>query len=132
MGAASIGAAAVQAARLWQMRTGRMQQVTVDVDSAAIAMRASRYIRREVAPGDTANIATGRTSVGGLTTFFRTKDQRWIYFQRLFEHHRIATASVLGVPDENEPMINAVAGQKIVQRHLHQNHRFFASNIRFF
>ena len=64
LGAATIGASAVQAARLWQMRTGRMQSVSVDVDAAAIAMRASRYIRRELAPGETAPIATGRTSVG--------------------------------------------------------------------
>src|SRR3954452_7876465 len=82
LGAATIGASAVQAARLWQMRTGRMQKVTADVDSAAIAMRASRYIRQEVEPGKTTNIPTGRTSVGGLQAFFRTKDNRWIYFQR--------------------------------------------------
>lgn len=109
LGAATIGASAVQAARLWQIRTGRMQSVRVDVDAAAIAMRASRYIKLEVAPGETARIATGRTSVGGLQTFFRTKDERWIYLQRLFEHHRIATASVLHCPDENEPLANAIA-----------------------
>jgi crotonobetainyl-CoA:carnitine CoA-transferase CaiB-like acyl-CoA transferase len=110
LGAATIGASAVQAARLWQMRTGRMQDVRVDVDAAAIAMRASRYIRREVAPGETAAIETGRTSVGGLQGYFRTKDERWIYFQRLFEHHRLATASVLHCEDENEALAKAVAG----------------------
>src|SRR5215216_8011944 len=43
-GAAVIGAAAVQAARLWQFRTGRAQHVRVDVDAAAVAMRSSRYL----------------------------------------------------------------------------------------
>jgi hypothetical protein len=38
-GAATIGAAGLAAARLWELRGGRRQTVRVDVDAAAAAMR---------------------------------------------------------------------------------------------
>src|ERR1051326_1337613 len=50
-GAAIIGASAVQAARLWQLRGGRSQSVRVDVDAAAAAMRSTRYLKVEPIPG---------------------------------------------------------------------------------
>jgi hypothetical protein len=46
-GAVAIAASGVAAARLWRLRTGRSQQVRVDVDAAAAAMRGDRYLRRE-------------------------------------------------------------------------------------
>jgi crotonobetainyl-CoA:carnitine CoA-transferase CaiB-like acyl-CoA transferase len=111
LGAAVIGAAALQAARLWQLRTGRMQSVRVEVDAAALAMRASRYIRREVSPGVTEPFEVDRrASVGGARTMFPTRDGRWFYFQRLFEHHRLRTAGVLKCSEDDEETSRAVAG----------------------
>ena len=46
-GAATIAAAALQAARLWQERGGREQPIRVDVDAAAAAMRSARYLKVE-------------------------------------------------------------------------------------
>src|SRR4051812_21178717 len=65
-GAATIAATAVQAARLWQMRSGRMQQVRVDVDHAAAAMRSTRYHKLELVPGkpDTGVVWNKRGNVG--------------------------------------------------------------------
>src|SRR6266540_7477489 len=47
-GAAAIAACGVAASRLWQLRTGRLQHVSVDVDAAAAAMRGDRYLQREI------------------------------------------------------------------------------------
>src|SRR6185437_6841672 len=44
LGAAVIAASAVQAARLLEQRAGLVQTVHVDVDAAAVALRASRYL----------------------------------------------------------------------------------------
>ena len=44
-GAATIGAAGLAAARLWEARGGRAQTVRVEVDAAAAAMRSGRYLR---------------------------------------------------------------------------------------
>src|SRR5581483_7977697 len=91
---------------LWQAKTGRMQRVHVDVDAAAIGMRSSRYIRID----DPENRAAPRRAAGGGLGIYRTKDDRWFYFQRLFEHHRRAQLSVLQCEDTEEGITAAVAG----------------------
>ncbi|MBO0885852.1 MAG: hypothetical protein J2O38_00535 [Acidimicrobiales bacterium] len=50
VGAAAIGASALMAARLWELRAGHPQHVLVAVDAAAAAMRSSRYLRRDPSP----------------------------------------------------------------------------------
>ena len=44
-GAAVIAAAGVAAAELWKLKTGRQQQVRVEKNAAAAAMRGSRYLK---------------------------------------------------------------------------------------
>jgi crotonobetainyl-CoA:carnitine CoA-transferase CaiB-like acyl-CoA transferase len=108
LGAAAIGAAAVEAARLWQDKTGRSQRIHIDVDAAAIAMRSSRYIR--VAPPPPGSEAGRPNRAGGGLGIYRTKDERWIYFQVLFQHHRDRLARTLGLPSyEPDRLPEAVA-----------------------
>jgi crotonobetainyl-CoA:carnitine CoA-transferase CaiB-like acyl-CoA transferase len=90
VGAAVLAACALQIARIWRDRTGQSQEVAVEVDAAAAAMRSARYLRLDPPP------ATPRR-LGGLSTY-RTADGRFIYFQRLFPHHNERLAAVLGVP----------------------------------
>src|SRR6266705_3418907 len=47
---ATIAAAALAAAELWRLRTGRRQRVGVDMRSAAIEFRSERYLRIDGAP----------------------------------------------------------------------------------
>jgi crotonobetainyl-CoA:carnitine CoA-transferase CaiB-like acyl-CoA transferase len=101
-GAACIAAAALEAARLCTDRTGRSQDIRVEVDAAAAAMRSSRYIRAADAPG--------RRTAGGGLGLYRTSDERWMYFQRLFPHHRERIFGVLGC-DEDEEAITAAVRQ---------------------
>jgi crotonobetainyl-CoA:carnitine CoA-transferase CaiB-like acyl-CoA transferase len=100
-GAAVIAACALQAGRIWQDRTGQSQQVAVQVDAAAAAMRSGRYLRPDPPP------ALPRR-LGGLSTY-RTGDGRFIYFQRLFPHHNERLSKVLGVPLEEPALSEAVA-----------------------
>jgi crotonobetainyl-CoA:carnitine CoA-transferase CaiB-like acyl-CoA transferase len=87
-GAAAIAACAVQAARLYEQRTGLAQTVRVPVDAAAIAMRSSRYIREDP-PVEKPEPAM--RTVG----FYPTRDGRWIFTQRLFPHHFARQLDVL-------------------------------------
>jgi hypothetical protein len=47
---ATIAAAALAAAELWRLRTGRQQRIGVDMRSAAIEFRSERYLRIDGAP----------------------------------------------------------------------------------
>jgi crotonobetainyl-CoA:carnitine CoA-transferase CaiB-like acyl-CoA transferase len=44
-GAAALGALGIAASRLWQLRTGRGQRVSVGLRAAAASLRSSRYLR---------------------------------------------------------------------------------------
>jgi crotonobetainyl-CoA:carnitine CoA-transferase CaiB-like acyl-CoA transferase len=102
-GAAAIGASALMAARIWELRGGHAQHVRVAVDAAAAAMRSSRYLQRVPAP-ERAQLAEGR----GLG-FYLTRDGRWIYFQRLFAHHQARLVDVLKCRYEEDAITEAVA-----------------------
>jgi crotonobetainyl-CoA:carnitine CoA-transferase CaiB-like acyl-CoA transferase len=113
-GAATIGAAALVAARLWTLRGGDRQSVRVDVDAAAAAMRSSRYVRVESGDGpadEAASLADFRPRAArGGTGVFRTRDGRWIYLHRAFPHHRARICSVLECADEEADLASAVKG----------------------
>jgi crotonobetainyl-CoA:carnitine CoA-transferase CaiB-like acyl-CoA transferase len=102
-GAATIAASALLAARLWASRTGRTQGVSIEVDAAAAAMRSSRYLRVEGVEGR-------RPGSGGGLGVYRTRDERWIYFQRLFPHHRERLLSVLRCNEDEAEIEQAVGG----------------------
>jgi crotonobetainyl-CoA:carnitine CoA-transferase CaiB-like acyl-CoA transferase len=102
LGAASIGAAAVQLARLHRTRTGERQQIDVSVDAAAIAMRSSRALA--VDPP----LPTPPTRPVGT---YRTRDGRWLFTQRLFPHHFDRQLQVLGCTAGEEAIAAAVGGR---------------------
>lgn len=99
-GAACIAASALEAARVLEDRSTRAQQVQVQVDAAAAAMRSSRYVRLVDAPR--------RQAGGGGLGIYRTADERWMYFQRLFAHHRQRIFSVLECTDDDAAIAAAV------------------------
>ena len=108
MGAAVIGAAAVEAARIWEMRGGQRQRIRIDVDAAAVAMRSSRYLKIEPIEGQPEpKVNWNKRGKVGLGVF-RTRDDRLIYFQREFEYHRARMDAVLHCEDERESMAAAV------------------------
>jgi type IV secretory pathway TrbL component len=44
-GSAAIAAAGLAAASIWEMRTGRRQEVEVDIRAAVASLRSSRYMK---------------------------------------------------------------------------------------
>jgi crotonobetainyl-CoA:carnitine CoA-transferase CaiB-like acyl-CoA transferase len=103
-GAAVIGAGAAMAAELWRLRTGRLQQVRVDVDAAAAAMRSNEYLRH-----DQPVSGPQPRAIRGLNQdIYRTRDDRWVYLHRGFPHHRARIAALLDGADDTERLAEAV------------------------
>lgn len=102
-GAATVAASGVAAARLWEMRGGRRQQVGVDLRHATASLRSGTYMKL----GD-GHLSHGRNSIMG---FYPTKDGRWSYLHCNFPNHRAVALRVLGVKEEDRAAVTrAVAG----------------------
>jgi crotonobetainyl-CoA:carnitine CoA-transferase CaiB-like acyl-CoA transferase len=100
--AATIAAAALAAAELWRLRTGRRQQVTVDMRAAAAAFRSERYLRIN---GSSAPEIWGR-----IAGFYETGDGRWIQLHTNFPHHRDGVLKLLGAADDRQAVQAAIKG----------------------
>ncbi|HEY4169347.1 MAG TPA: CoA transferase [Reyranella sp.] len=102
-GAATIAAAGLAAAQLWEQRSGRKQKVAVDVRQATASMRSGTYMKL----GDGA-LSHARNSIMGT---YPTKDGRWSYLHCNFPNHRAVALKVLGVSEEDRAAVaKAVAG----------------------
>jgi hypothetical protein len=77
---ASVGAAALAAAELWRLRTGRRQSASVDVLAAVAAFRSERYLRVDGNPPT--------NPWGPLSGFYRTGDERWVRPAGPLDMHR--------------------------------------------
>jgi len=96
-GAATIAAAGLAAAKLWEMRSGRLQQVAVDVRQATASMRSGTYMKL----GD-GELSHARHSVMGT---YPAKGGRWSYLHTNFPNHRAAALKVLGVTEESRAAV---------------------------
>jgi crotonobetainyl-CoA:carnitine CoA-transferase CaiB-like acyl-CoA transferase len=105
-GAATLAATGLAASRLWEARTGRRQQVRVDLRQAAASLRSGHYMRL----GD-GKLSTARNSIMGV---YRSRDDRWSYLHCNFPNHRAAALKVLGVAEDRDAVARAVAGWNAV------------------
>jgi crotonobetainyl-CoA:carnitine CoA-transferase CaiB-like acyl-CoA transferase len=96
-GAATVAAAGLAAADLWALRTGRRQQVSVDLRNATASLRSGTYMKLGAGA-----LAHGRNSIMG---FYPTKDGRWSYLHCNFPNHRAAALKVLGVAEEDRAKV---------------------------
>lgn len=97
---ASLAAVGLAVSDLWELRTGRRQQVAIDVRRATASLRSTSYIEVGEKPRHV------RSSVMGT---YPAKNGRWSYIHANFPNHRAAALSVLGVPEEREAVRNAIA-----------------------
>ena len=87
--AASVGGAALAAARLWQARTGHWQHATVSMRHAGAVFRSERYLRvGDTPPADPWDPFSG---------YYRTGDGCWVQLHTNFPHHRDRALRVLGL-----------------------------------
>ncbi len=100
-GAATLAATGLAAADLWESRTGRRQDVAVDVRQATASLRGGHYMKL----GDGA-VSTDHNSIMGV---YPTKDGRYGYIHTNFPNHRAAALNVLGVNEDRQAVARAIA-----------------------
>jgi crotonobetainyl-CoA:carnitine CoA-transferase CaiB-like acyl-CoA transferase len=91
---ASIAAAGLAAAQIWQLRSGQSQGVAVDMRHAVVECRSERYLRVDGKPPPPAWDA-----IAGV---YRTGDQRFVRLHTNFPHHRAAVCKVLDCKAERD------------------------------
>ncbi|TDF62460.1 CoA transferase [Cupriavidus sp. L7L] len=85
---ASLAASALAAATLWQGRSGRWQDVSVDMRHAITEFRSERYLRVDGGPAPEL-----WDKIAGT---YRCGDGRWVRLHTNFPHHRDGVLRLLG------------------------------------
>src|SRR6266571_200547 len=99
--AAALAATGLAAADLWELRSGRRQEVAVDLRQATASLRSGHYLKME-----NTDVSRDRNPVMGM---YPAKNGRWSYIHANFPNHRAAALKVLGVPEDKEAVRAAVA-----------------------
>lgn len=98
---ASLGASALAAAALWTQRTGRRQQVSVDMRHALAEFRSERYLRVDGGPAPEL-----WDKIAGL---YPCGDGRWVRLHTNFPHHRDGVLKILGCAHDRTAVQQALA-----------------------
>ena len=96
----AVAAAALAAAELWRLRTGRRQRVRVDMRDAAVEFRSERYLRLE---GE--RVWEAWDKIAGL---YRCGDGRWVRLHTNLPHHRAGMLKLLGCDYERDAVQRAL------------------------
>jgi crotonobetainyl-CoA:carnitine CoA-transferase CaiB-like acyl-CoA transferase len=99
--ATALAAIGLAVSDLWELRTGRSQEVAVDTRQATASLRSGKYMQMDGVP-----ISTERNSVAGV---YPARNGRWSYLHCNFPNHRAAALGVLGVPEDRQAVREAVA-----------------------
>jgi crotonobetainyl-CoA:carnitine CoA-transferase CaiB-like acyl-CoA transferase len=102
-GSAAIAAAGIAAASLWEMRTGRRQEVEVDVRAAVASLRSYRYMKLDALPQ--------RDPMELLSGFYQVRGGRWVFLHCNFPNHRDHNLAVLGVAAQTKEDTAAAAAK---------------------
>src|ERR1044072_3016076 len=97
---ASVAAAALAAAGVWRLRSGRPQCVKVAMSDAAIEFRSERYMRVDGEPPKEL-----WDKIAGL---YRCGDGRWVRLHTNFPHHRDGMLKLLGCDYSREAVQRAL------------------------
>ena len=99
--AAALSAVGLAVSDLWDLRTGRRQEIAVDTRQATASLRSGHYLQMDGAP-----VSSDRNPMMGV---YPAMNGRWSYLHCNFPNHRAAALSVLGVEEDREAMARAVA-----------------------
>ena len=80
--AATLAAVGLAASDLWELRTGRRQQISVDTRQATASLRSGHYLKI-----DGAHVSPAPNAVMGN---YPEKNERWSYLHCNFPNHRAA------------------------------------------
>lgn len=98
---ATLAAVGLAVTDLWELRTGRRQEIAIDTRQATASLRSGRYLKLDG--------ATVPSAFDPLMGNYPAKDGRWSYLHCNFPHHRAAALKALGVPEDYEAVRKAVA-----------------------
>ncbi|MFI8774551.1 CoA transferase [Gordonia sp. NPDC062954] len=115
-GAAAIALAAKSAAiaKLWQVRGGDGQDLTVDLRSAPHRLCPFYDRRWELVNGYPAGTPSNPSNALGFR-FYRTADDRWMMPLNPYPKIKVAAQKLLGVPDDEEAVAEAIASWKGIE-----------------
>ncbi len=102
--AVALAAGGVAASDLWELKTGRRQQVRVDVRKAGLSLRATLVMRLNGGPPPP-SWADGNP----LVDLYRCRDGRWVHLHGNFPHLAAGTMAVLGCARDRDEITAAVA-----------------------
>ncbi|HSE02305.1 MAG TPA: CoA transferase, partial [Burkholderiales bacterium] len=77
---AALAATGLAAADLWELRTGRRQEIAVDTRQAAASLRSGRHLKL--------NGSAVSTEFNAVMGFYPAKNGRWSYVHANFPNHR--------------------------------------------
>src|SRR5215831_2131104 len=100
-GAAALAATGLAASDLWELRTGRRQEVAVDLRPAVASLRSGHYLQV-----NGAKVREDRNPVMGM---YPAKNGHWSYIHANFPNHRAAALRVLGCEEDRDAVRRAVA-----------------------
>jgi crotonobetainyl-CoA:carnitine CoA-transferase CaiB-like acyl-CoA transferase len=98
---AALAAVGLAVSDLWELRTGRRQEIGVNTRQATASLRSGTYLQI-----DGEHVPFGSNPVMGI---YPAKHGRWSYVHANFPNHREAALKVLGVPEDPEAVRKAVA-----------------------
>lgn len=98
---ATLAAVGMAVDDLWEMRTGRRQEMSINARHATASLRSGAYIKME-----NSVVSNARNEVMGM---YPAKHGRWSYLHCNFSNHRAAALKVLGVPEQRDAVRKAVA-----------------------
>ena len=99
-GAAALGAVGTAVDRVWQMRGGNAQRISVALAHAGAAVRSNELMRRDG--------ALIKDLWRGPSGFHKCGDSRWIRFHCNFAHHEQAVRRTLACDGDNAAIASAV------------------------
>jgi crotonobetainyl-CoA:carnitine CoA-transferase CaiB-like acyl-CoA transferase len=102
-GSAVIAAAGLGAASIWEMRTGRRQEVEVDVRAAVASLRSPRYMKLDG--------HAQRDPMDPLSGFYQVSAGRWVFVHCNFPNLRDRNLAVLGVAARKKEDMAAAAAK---------------------
>ncbi|MCC8394168.1 CoA transferase [Paraburkholderia sp. MMS20-SJTR3] len=102
LASATVAATGLAAAEYWRLRSGRRQQVSVQMRRALAAFRSERYLRIDGGPPPALR--------DPVTGFYETRDGRWIQLHTNFPHHLQGVLELLGCDNGRAAVAAAIRG----------------------
>ena len=95
---AALSAVGLAINDLWEIRTGKRQDIAINSRQATASLRSGKYMDMDTAP-----VSTERNPVMGV---YPAQNGRWSYLHCNFPNHRAAALKVLGV-DRKSTRLNS-------------------------